>query len=232
MKTEKRRVYLFIAVGLFAACAIGYGVWRASTPAIPSASDIATATTAVSTNSGAARQTQSAPAPVDPTSSVEGDPSPPPASAGDDPYLAPNAVVQTAPTDIDPTVIYRPENIVTTPGGPAEPTSRLRAEPIEQSDLNEGTRSPEAPVPAETTPSPDSPDTPAGTPESTEPTAPTEPTVSEAPQVDATSPRPVETVPATPAGRPDPAARTVPVEPQRPADDNRIGATPPMGSAM
>ena len=74
MKAENRRVYLFIAVGLIAAAAIGYGVWRAGAPSAPSASDTATVTTEVSRISESARQIPTTPAAEDPAVPSEDDP--------------------------------------------------------------------------------------------------------------------------------------------------------------
>lgn len=214
VNTEKRRVYLFIAVGLLAAAAVGYGVWRASTPSTPSASDIATATAEVSTNSDTAGQIVPTPAPEESGISTESTPPAPVVAATDDPYLAPNAVVQSAPTDISPTVVYRPENIMDTPattepatGQPTPTPTSTGAGTVSGSPGTTGapttppepgqtqpTTTPQAPTPAPGTPAPAEPETP-------EPAAPaTEQT--QIPEVPET--------PATTTPQPAPAGSSLP----------------------
>lgn len=224
VNTEKRRVYLFIAVGLLTAAAVGYGVWRASTPSTPSASDIATATAEVSTNSDTAGQIVPTPAPEESGISTESTPPAPAVVATDDPYLAPNAVVQSAPTDIGPTVVYRPENIMDTPAT-TEPatTEPATAEPATgqptptptatgagavsgspehtgapttppEPEQTQPTTTPQAPTPAPGTPAPAEPETP-------EPAAPAtaQTQTPEAPES-----------PATPTPQPAPAGSSLP----------------------
>jgi hypothetical protein len=177
VNTEKRRVYLFIAVGLLAAAAVGYGVWRASTPSIPSASDTATATAEVSTNSDTAGQIVATPVPEEAGTSTESAPRAQVTDTADDPYLAPNAVVQAAPTDIGPTVVYRPENIMDTPAA-GEPTAAQASPtptrtgvggvPGQPEELEETPSTPSEPGRPEPTTTPPTPG--AGTPTPASPT--------------------------------------------------------------
>lgn len=212
VNTEKRRVYLFIAVGLLAAAAVGYGVWRASTPSTPSASDIATATTEVSTNSDTAGQIVPTPVPEETGIATESAPQAQvPASTGD-PYLPPNAVVQSAPTDIGPTVVYRPENIMDSPA--AEPAT---AQPT-----------PTPPGAGEVSGRPENTGTPTTAPTAT--TAPTEPEP-EAPQTTTTPTRPDTDTPTTTPTEP---AATVPETPVTAQTQAPAATTPrpaPAGSS-
>lgn len=206
VNTEKRRVYLFIAVGLLAAAAVGYGVWRASTPSTPSASDIATVTAEVSTNSDTAGQIVPTPDPGESGLSTANTPPAPAAATADDPYLAPNAVVQSAPTDIGPTVIYRPDNIMDTPTttepSTAQPTptpTPTGAGTVSGRPEDTGTTTtPPGPEQTQTTPTPD-----AGTPTPAEPAAPE-------PAAPATAPTQTPTTPATTTPQPAPAGSSLP----------------------
>ncbi|RSZ61831.1 hypothetical protein EAH68_11220 [Corynebacterium hylobatis] len=209
VNTEKRRVYLFIAVGLLAAAAVGYGVWRASTPSTPSASDIATVTAEVSTNSDTAGQIAPTPDPGESRISTANTAPAPAAAPADDPYLAPNAVVQAAPTDIGPTVIYRPENIMDTPTTPepaaAQPTpspAPTGAVTVSGRPENTGpTTTPPGPEQTQTTTTPPTPDT--GTPTPVEPATPE-------PAAPATAPTQAPTTPATTTPQPAPAGSSLP----------------------
>lgn len=219
MNTEKRRVYLFIAVGLLAAAVVGYGVWRASTPSTPSVSDTATATTEVATNSSTAGQIVPTPAPEESGFSTANTPPAPLVTTADDPYLAPNAVVQSAPTNISPTVVYRPDNIMDPPPTAepvtAQPTPTPASTPVPTSippEAGEVSDMPEDPGAPTTTPVPEqgqptmSPQTPSLRPDTPTTVKPAEPE-SAAP---ATTPdTPQKQVPATTAPQPAPAGSSL-----------------------
>ena len=229
VKAENRRVYLFIAVGLIAAVAIGYGVWRAGTPSTPSASDIATVTTEVATISESAGRIQTTTPAEDATVSLAPDPQLISPTAPDDPYLAPHAVVQAAPTNIDPTVVYRPENVMSAEASTEASTES--AEPAQPATTRE-----EAPADAGT-PAPD------GTTATDNPAAPATLSVESpaptSPADQAESTEPLQT--AGPAQATEPAeagtatAATTTVEPAAPATtaDNApdAGADQPAGQA-
>ncbi|QGU03916.1 hypothetical protein CETAM_03180 [Corynebacterium comes] len=215
VKAENRRVYLFIVVGLVAAAVIGYGVWRAGTPSTPSASDTATTTTEVSTISESARRTGALPAPGNPADSPEHDTQPSSSPVLDDPYLAPHAVVQTSPTGLRPTVVYRPENIMpTTISG--EPTELISAQGAEPAGTSPTTDVPTTDVPASavvsaTPPTPDAEVTPPQSTQTPTPAEPTEPTI---PTTAASEP----TAPTAPAGTTQQAVPTVTAEAAPPAE--------------
>lgn len=161
MKTDTRRVYTFITLGLIAAVIVGVAVWFAGIPASPSASDTATQTPEVSTLS---ESTQTGPTnpPAD-EGADEDQPQVVAAPETDDPFLAPNAVVQAAPQSIAPTVVYRPQNIL--PQGNEQ--NNVPAEPVELVDETTSAQVPsfEEEIIQDST-----------RPATTEPTEPTEPT--------------------------------------------------------
>ncbi|MFC6147566.1 hypothetical protein [Corynebacterium nasicanis] len=210
MNTEARRVYIFIVVGLLAAAAIGYGVWRASTPATPSASDIATQTPEVATISEHTQLPQVTTPSPEPDTSTEAAAQTPAPPRNDDPFLAPHALVQAVPSVIAPTTVYRPENVrpsaTSTSTAPMEPTETAAptdaVEPELQTTSDTPTTAPAptttspAPAPSETaTPTP----TPTATPsepngqqpqsEPDQPAEPTEPTEPEVEQAAVTQPQ-------------------------------------------
>lgn len=114
MRTDTRRVTAFIIIGLLIAAGVGVAVWRAGAPGT-SKSDIAT--------TGAANTADT----HSPDTHVVGEGAymtihPPQTREkpkqgrrvnplSDDPFLAPNAVFNTAPLQLQPTTIYRPDNI-------------------------------------------------------------------------------------------------------------------------
>lgn len=125
MKTETRRVAVFIAAGMVAAATIGFAVWRVGTPAAPYVSDTATPTPVVSTIATTAHDAVS--------DEAETDQSPPVVPAADDPFLPPNAVLRPEPSPAAPTTVYRPDNIFRAPAtGQAEPIPAPRQSPTQQ----------------------------------------------------------------------------------------------------
>lgn len=217
VKAENRRVYLFIAVGLIAAVAIGYGVWRAGTPSTPSASDIATVTTEVATISESAGRIQTTTPAEDATVSPAPDPQLISPTAPDDPYLAPHAVVQAAPTNIDPTVVYRPENVMSAEASAESAEPAQPATTREEAPADAGTPAPDGtPAPTTAMDNPAAPATLSG--ESPAPTSPAD-------QAEATEPAEAGTA----------TAATTTVEPAAPATtaDNApdAGADQPAGQA-
>ena len=109
MTSSSRRILAFVAAGLLCAVAVGVAVWRMSAPesvvAKPSA---ATAVSSTATTSSSA--THSYTTTASPTTTQSKDSHTPVAAPAEDPYLAPNAVVNnTEPAG--PTAVYRPDNV-------------------------------------------------------------------------------------------------------------------------
>lgn len=226
MKAETRRVYLFIVAGLLAAAAVGYGVWQASTPTTPSASDIATQTPEVATISKQTELPQVTTPSDDPEMSTEAAAQAPTPPLADDPFLAPHAIVQAVPSSIAPTTVYRPENVRPTTAAepaPAEPTTSPTDETAPDDTDTGTTEAPTQPgepteptVPAEpgetlTPDAPDGedPDNPGAatiTPEPTEPAEP-EPSVPAEPTETGRQTGPTEDAP--PVQQPDVQQATV-----------------------
>lgn len=113
MKTDTRRVIVFITVGMLFALGVGVAVWRLADPA-SSRSDTATTPTTKknyfrASDNGQDSNNHSA---IDP----DGDSYQPKAGRevtpqSNDPFLAPNAVFNTEKLRAKPTTIYRPDNI-------------------------------------------------------------------------------------------------------------------------
>lgn len=195
MKAETRRVLIFVGVGLLAAAAIGFSVWRASTPTTLSSTDTAMTTAVASTTSPAAAESST-------TETVEADssetkPQDVAPVLTDDPYLAPHAHIAEAPVQVTPTEVFRPTNPVQ-PGdpAPAEPTELIATEDPEYTGTGgpfplvteEPTQPSEPAEPVEPTQSPE-PGTPT---QPSEPSEPAEPTESPEPST------PVQPEPETP----------------------------------
>ncbi len=236
MKSETRRVAVFIIVGLIAAAVIGVGVWRASAPASPSASDTATPTRAVSTASTSTHSDVAASPEIAPSSEEErqervGASTP----LLDDPLLPPNAVLGTEPVPVAPTTVYRPENIFTNPPTTAATGDRGRPTGLGGDTPLPGWTGTTEPTESTQTTSPVEPTAPAETPEPSEtptifptspaqpssptPVEPTAPTGTEFPDSPVQSSPPVVTTPPTPAGpsrRPVETREAVPTEPTEP----------------
>lgn len=107
MKTDARRVYVFIAIGLLSAVFVGLGVWKISAPGPSMAKNQSESMTPVGhTESTQAKTTQTT------TSSHTSKRAPKKSSVAlqNDPYLAPNAITGTG-ANFGPTAVYRPENL-------------------------------------------------------------------------------------------------------------------------
>ncbi len=172
---DTRRVQLFIIVGLMTAGVVGYGVWRAGTPTIPSASDTATARAEVSTIPESEPASLIAPAPETPTVSAEAAPQTVTPQLLDDPFLAPHAIVQAVPSTIAPTTVYRPENI-----RPVVPATEAAVEPTELASTTGQPSEPatpdvEGPEPSEIPDVTGEPTPPTSTPSAPDPELPSEP---------------------------------------------------------
>ncbi len=163
MTSSSRRILAFVAAGLLCAVAVGVAVWRMSAPesvvAKPSA---ATAVSSTATTSSSA--THSYTTTASPTTTQSKDSHTQVAAPAEDPYLAPNAVVNnTEPAG--PTAVYRPDNVSSLQNQQPQATQNVQNPPA-----------PVATTPA-TAPSTD-PSTasesvaPGSTPQHTEPTPP------------------------------------------------------------
>ena len=120
MKSDSRRVYVFIVAGLITAAVVGFAVWRMSSPSTnySNAAD-QSATTSVSPTHTAAEDTTTSSKDTPASEKPSTHPTSSTASSGnskhhqphnDDPYLAPNAVMRPQAAT-QPTKVYRPENI-------------------------------------------------------------------------------------------------------------------------
>ena len=255
-KSEKRNVTVFVVTGVLLAGGVGLGVWQVSSPTAPATTDIATtstlSTTRAADESSTGENADDAPE-IGPTDDVIEEASP---SLRDDPFLAPNAVLSSAPEHSAPTTTYRPDNVV-----PLSP--RYDDEPAGGSDAGTFRSEPSAepapvePIPTdvplepETAPSlpeqptvPDSEATPEAetTPETESPTseATPQPSAPEQPEDEATpslppqeEPEPTATVPeeepSAPAQQPamTPDDAAQPEEPApAPVDEQGSGARP------
>lgn len=109
MTSSSRRILVFVAAGLLCAVAVGVAVWRMSAPeSVVSKPSAATAVS--STASSAPSTTHSYTTTAAPTSAQPKHSKTNVAAPAEDPYLAPNAVVnRTEP--VGPTAVYRPDNV-------------------------------------------------------------------------------------------------------------------------
>lgn len=107
MKTDARRVYVFIAIGLLFAVLVGLGVWKISAPGPSMAKNQSESMTPVGqTESTQVETTQTT------TSRHTSSRAPKKSSVAlqNDPYLAPNAITGNG-ANSGPTAVYRPENL-------------------------------------------------------------------------------------------------------------------------
>ena len=170
MTSTPRRVLAFIAAGLLLAVAIGMVVWRTSAPNSvapePSAATAETGSSTAQTSSSERSYTTTSSAPQQKTSQEQI------AAPADDPYLAPNAVLdRTEPAQ--PTAVYRPDNVSSL--GNQQPQDTAQPQTSNNPQAPQG--SPDSSATASATSSPGAPtpgSTANGTP-STEPTAQPEP---------------------------------------------------------
>lgn len=127
MTADTRRVAIFIIVGLLAAVGVGVSVWQLSAPETTLASSETTSSSnSPSTRESSSTALNSSTTRPNPRSTSQRRPAPEiieetptdPARSGrelnartEDPFLAPNAVVNTEKQEAEPTRIYRPGNI-------------------------------------------------------------------------------------------------------------------------
>lgn len=169
---------IFMGIGLLAAAAIGFGVWRASTPSTLSSTDTAMTGTTSSTASLTSSETR--PSPVTEETDEEQQSMEVAPIETDDPYLAPHAHIPAPGQEPSATRIFRPSN----PFETEDPTSASAAPTSLPTGAGpQGSEAPmDAPQPGEPVESaaPTEPSEPAASSEptepSTEPTQPTEPT--------------------------------------------------------
>ena len=150
MTSTPRRVLAFIAAGLLLAVAIGMVVWRTSAPNSvvpePSAATAETGSSTPRTSSSEHSYTTTSSAPQSTTSQEQI------AAPADDPYLAPNAVLdRTEPAQ--PTAVYRPDNVSSLQNQQPQGT----VQPQDPNNPQAPNTSPESSVPATTTSSPGTP---------------------------------------------------------------------------
>ncbi|WP_278821467.1 hypothetical protein [Corynebacterium stationis] len=113
MNSDVRRVTIFFTVGLLAAAAVGFGVWRMGSPSSVNADPtITTQTSSVNTSTekkDAQTTEESETQELREQESVPAQAAAP--NYGDDPFLAPNSVVNPQRETPTPTNVYRPEPI-------------------------------------------------------------------------------------------------------------------------
>lgn len=213
MTSTPRRIVAFVIAGLLCAVAVGIAVWRMSAPdSVVTKPSAATAASSAPATSSAA--THSYTITAFPTSSWPKQSQTQVAAPAEDPYLAPNAVVnRTEPAA--PTAVYRPDNVSSlqnqqpqvTPNTqyPQAPLSTAPAAPPSEGST---TTAPESPAPGSPQPS-------------SEPTQP--PTTPESP-TDVPQESPTEDHHAGPqsSGQPQPQ----PEEPTPPRTEEPSAATP------
>lgn len=109
MTNTSRRLVAFVAAGLLCAIAVGITVWRMSAPdSVVTKPSAATAASSAATTPSST--TQSYTTTASPSSSRTKQPQDHVAAPAEDPYLAPNAVMnRTEPAG--PTAVYRPDNV-------------------------------------------------------------------------------------------------------------------------
>lgn len=224
-----------MGIGLLAAAAIGFSVWRASVPPTLSATDTAMTTTSGSTDTETT--SDSLPREVLPATTEEQKPQEAASVQTDDPFLAPNAFIPGAATTVTPRQTFRPSNPfeaspessllsaseTTMPSTPAEPV------PLESSLPSE------TPVTSPTTPTEPVETTSGQVPSSTTPVPPTqtsttrEPTIPPSePQVSTGAPTPSTTPPPSPSEDPAPSEGPAPVESGN-AETPEVALTPEAG---
>lgn len=130
MNSEARRVYAFIGAGLIVAVFVGIGVWRLGSPESPTSSNEALVTNVATTESTTSGQAPTSSKPHEQNYSREQDREEERINAlPDDPFLAPNAVVNPPQRSTGPTAFYRPDNLSTQNWQSPEPT--VLAEPTD-----------------------------------------------------------------------------------------------------
>ena len=224
MTSTPRRVLAFIAAGLLLAVAIGMVVWRTSAPNSvvpePSAATAESGSSAPQTSSSEHSYTTTS-STSQPKTSQETI-----AAPAEDPYLAPNAVLdRTEPAQ--PTAVYRPDNVSSLqnqqPQGTVQPQDPNNPQAPNTSPDN---TSPESSVPATTTSSPGTPapgSTTTGTPG-------TEPTDQPAPRT--ASPQDAQQDNNTESDRAEPQASTAPEHTHAPNAPANSQDTQPAGLAQ
>ena len=219
MTSTPRRVLAFIAAGLLLAVAIGMVVWRTSAPNSvvpePSAATAETGSSTPRTSSPEHSYTTTSSAPQSTTSQEQI------AAPAEDPYLAPNAVLnRTEPAQ--PTAVYRPDNVSSLhnqlPQDTAQPqashTPQVPQSSPDSSATASATSSPGAPTPGSTA---------NGTP-STEPTAQPEPQTA--------SPQDAQQDDRTEPGSTEPQVSTAPEHTHAPNAPANSQDTQPAGLAQ
>lgn len=109
MKSESRKVMIFVIIGLVATAVVAGLVWRSGTPSTNSSGvqDVSAESPASSVS------TTSTPSTFESTRTPEHTPDEGANIAApqkDDPFLAPNAI-EAAPSEVGPTAVHRPQNV-------------------------------------------------------------------------------------------------------------------------
>ncbi len=164
VNTDSRRVIAFFAVGLLAAVAIGFLVWRVSVPnttlandstAIESSSNIEATSEEESTTSSSSSESETTSSSRDneddqrPAQPQRQEPAQPYAQ-GEDPFLAPNAVVNSGGQAAEPTRYYRPDSLSDQqPAQPTQPQQQpVQPQPTQRPTTQEPTPSSQQPEPS------------------------------------------------------------------------------------
>ncbi|MBE7339994.1 DNA-directed RNA polymerase II [Corynebacterium aurimucosum] len=213
MTSSSRRILVFVAAGLLCAVAVGVAVWRMSAPeSVVSKPSAATAVS--STASSAPSTTHSYTTTAAPTSTQPKQSKTNVAAPAEDPYLAPNAVVnRTEP--VGPTAVYRPDNVSSlqnqqpqaTPNNPYPQAPVSTAPAVPPTDGS--TPASETPIPG--TPQQSSePTQPSATPESQTAVPQEGPVEDQDGNQPAEQPQPKEPTPSQNTGVPEPLGSFIP----------------------
>ncbi|OFL60410.1 DNA-directed RNA polymerase II [Corynebacterium sp. HMSC056E09] len=213
MTSSSRRILVFVAAGLLCAVAVGVAVWRISAPeSVVSKPSAATAVS--STASSAPSTTHSYTTTATPTSTQSKQSKTNVAAPAEDPYLAPNAVVnRTEP--VGPTAVYRPDNVSSlqnqqpqaTPNNPYPQAPVSMAPAVPPTDGS--TPASETPIPG--TPQQSSePTQPSATPESQTAVPQEGPVEDQDGSQPAEQPQPKEPTPSQNTGVPEPLGSFIP----------------------
>lgn len=221
MNSEARRVYAFIGAGLIVAVFVGIGVWRLGSPETPTPSSEALVTNVATTESSTSRQAPAASDPREQTSSRETEREEESINAlPDDPFLAPNAVVNPPQRSTGPTAFYRPDNLSTQNWQSeettvlAEPTDQEPASTTGQSETTQPETSQQETSQGETS----TPDSNGSNPQGGEPTSPQQPNIPYQPGLPELPSLPeLPTIPGA-AGQPSPPENNEPVTPSEPRE--------------
>lgn len=173
VNTDSRRVIAFFAVGLLAAVAIGFLVWRVSVPnttlandstAIESSSNIEATSEEESTTSSSSSESETTSSSRDneddqrPAQPQRQEPAQPYAQ-GEDPFLAPNAVVNSGGQAAEPTRYYRPDSLSDQqPAQPTQPQQQTQQQPVQPQPTQRPTT--QEPTPSSQQPEPSGEDRP------------------------------------------------------------------------